>query len=1202
MECDDQTYSQTVIWVMWFNQNILKPMPISGTCNGSATPQPSLTISQSSNSPVTAGQNVTFTDTVQNVGNANATHVSLSESMPGNASFVSATASTGSCSQGSTVTCSLGTFTPGETETVHVTFTTLGPGTVTSGAGVSSDQTSTVSDSHAATVIAASGVTYATVNDSGITPAAPSPALGSDMRFVIQGTTAHSIADASGFSLFSSGPLTPPTAYDYAYTVAGAFQATDSTTGATTMVQVTPANPANALELVPFSVPWATQPLPSGMVEDVQVLPPGTTTWVSWVKGGTGTSALYLPVQTGDYRFRARLRNPVSGFNTPFSIGNTTTVGPAPPPALTVTQGSNTPVTAGQTLTFTDTVQNTGSSTQTGVSLTETLPGNAAFGSATPSTGSCTTGTSITCSLGTLAAGSSATVSVTFTTLGPGTVSSPVSVSSDQGGTASDNQPATVNPAPGYTYETVNDSGITPLTPSVPYGSPMRFLIQGTAAHSIADSTGFNLFSSGPLAPPAAYDYTYTAAGGYAVTDSTTGATTTVEVPTTNLANASATVPFTVPWANLAPPSGDVEDVQVLTPGASSWADFVVGSSDTSAPYTALQTGTYQFRARLRNATSGTATDWSAPASTVVGAAPPPVVSVSQSSNTPVMAGQSVTFTDTVQNAGTGVQTGVTLTESLPGNAAFSMATASAGTCTRTTSVVCSLGTLAPGTSATVSVTFTTFGPGTVASPASVSSDQGATGSNSAPATVTAAPGYVYETVADSGITPSVPKIGFGSTMRFLIQGTTAHSIAETSLSLFSSGPLSPPASFDYTFTAAGGFPVVDSTTAATNTIQVLTGNPATGSATVPFQVPWATQAPPAGYAEDVQVMYPGASTWTTLLWGSTGTSLVFTPSDAGTYKFHARLRNLGTGAYSQWSFPSSTVVGAAPPPSMTVVQGSNTPVVAGQSLTFTDTVQNAGSGGQTGVTVTEGLPGNAAFVSATASTGSCATATSVVCSLGALAPGASAKVTVTFTTLGPGSVSSPVSISSDQGATGSDNEPATVTAAPGYVYETVSDTGISPAVPKIGFGTTMRFLIQGTASHSIADASPLALFSSGTLVPPSSFDYAFTAAGGYPVVDSTTGATTTIWVLTGNPATGSVGVPLSVSWATQFPPPGWGEDVQVMPPGASTWTTLAWGTSTTSLSYTPSTAGTYKFHARLRNLNTGQYSQYNFPSATTVN
>jgi hypothetical protein len=56
------------------------------------------------------------------------------------------------------------------------------------------------------------------------------------------------------------------------------------------------------------------------------------------------------------------------------------------------------------------------------------------------------------------------------------------------------------------------------------------------------------------------------------------------------------------------------------------------------------------------------------------------------------------------------------------------------------------------------------------------------------------------------------------------------------------------------------------------------------------------------------------------------------------------------------------------------------------------------------------------------------------------------------------------------------------------------------------------------------------------------------------------------------------------------------------MYPGASTWTTLLWGTSTTSLSFTPPTAGTYKFHARLRNLTTGVYSQYSFPSSTTVN
>jgi plastocyanin len=37
MECDDVTYApQTVIWVMWFNQNILKPLPINGTCDQAA--------------------------------------------------------------------------------------------------------------------------------------------------------------------------------------------------------------------------------------------------------------------------------------------------------------------------------------------------------------------------------------------------------------------------------------------------------------------------------------------------------------------------------------------------------------------------------------------------------------------------------------------------------------------------------------------------------------------------------------------------------------------------------------------------------------------------------------------------------------------------------------------------------------------------------------------------------------------------------------------------------------------------------------------------------------------------------------------------------------------------------------------------------------------------------------------------------------
>jgi uncharacterized repeat protein (TIGR01451 family) len=327
LECDDQTYApQTVIWVMWFNQNVLKPLPIAGACAGPPPPPPELSVVQSSDSPVTAGQTLDFTDTVHNAGPGIETNVSLSQTMPSNAALLSATPSAGSCTPGATLTCSLGTLAPGGTVTVDVAFTTFGPGAVESPVKVSSDQTPQVTDDEPGTVNPAAGVTYVTVGDSAITPASPMPSLGGSVRFLIQGTAPHSIADNSGLGLFSSGPLTPPTAFDYSFPASGAYSVVDSTTGHTATVQVATGNPPTGSVNVPFTVSWATQFLPSGTVEDVQILVPGSTTWATFAHSTVALSQSYTPNKTGTYKFRARLHNTITGKATAYGTGNSTRV------------------------------------------------------------------------------------------------------------------------------------------------------------------------------------------------------------------------------------------------------------------------------------------------------------------------------------------------------------------------------------------------------------------------------------------------------------------------------------------------------------------------------------------------------------------------------------------------------------------------------------------------------------------------------------------------------------------------------------------------------------------------------------------------------------------------------------------------------------------------------------------------------------
>ncbi|HYC88664.1 MAG TPA: SBBP repeat-containing protein [Thermoanaerobaculia bacterium] len=68
------------------------------------------------------------------------------------------------------------------------------------------------------------------------------------------------------------------------------------------------------------------------------------------------------------------------------------------------------------------------------------------------------------------------------------------------------------------------------------------------------------------------------------------------------------------------------------------------------------------------------------------------------------VAGQDGTFTITVTNSGPAAASGVTVTDTLPAGAAFVSATPSQGSCSGTTTVTCTLGTLNNGASATITL------------------------------------------------------------------------------------------------------------------------------------------------------------------------------------------------------------------------------------------------------------------------------------------------------------------------------------------------------------------------------------------------------------------------------------------------------------------------------------------------------------------
>jgi len=89
--------------------------------------------------PVAAGGTLTYTIQVKNLGANDATAVVVTDKLPNELNFISASASSGSCQQqGHTVTCDLGTVLAGDTATVTIRAKPTKAGTISNTASVRS--------------------------------------------------------------------------------------------------------------------------------------------------------------------------------------------------------------------------------------------------------------------------------------------------------------------------------------------------------------------------------------------------------------------------------------------------------------------------------------------------------------------------------------------------------------------------------------------------------------------------------------------------------------------------------------------------------------------------------------------------------------------------------------------------------------------------------------------------------------------------------------------------------------------------------------------------------------------------------------------------------------------------------------------------------------------------------------------------------
>lgn len=159
----------------------------------------------------------------------------------------------------------------------------------------------------------------------------------------------------------------------------------------------------------------------------------------------------------------------------------------------------------------------------------------------------------------------------------------------------------------------VTNSGYSPKVVTVPLGTAARWTFTSTSLQSATDSSGMALWDSGPLSSGAVFDFVFVGAGMYSYTSSTSTRIGTVRVPMSVApTTGTRTSTFTVTWASATAPPGYVYDVQLQRPGRAwvTWKNAVTTASTAYVPDGT--TGTYSFRARLRNVATSKASAYSA--------------------------------------------------------------------------------------------------------------------------------------------------------------------------------------------------------------------------------------------------------------------------------------------------------------------------------------------------------------------------------------------------------------------------------------------------------------------------------------------------------------------------------------------------------------------------------------------------------------
>jgi uncharacterized repeat protein (TIGR01451 family) len=324
--------------------------------------------------------------------------------------------------------------------------------------------------------------------------------------------------------------------------------------------------------------------------------------------------------------------------------------------------GSPAVVNTGQQVTYTATITNRGPGAASTAGFQDVIPGGTTLVSTSPSQGSCSGNPTIVCSLGTLNTGAAATVSIVVTTT--------------QSGHVTDRGWISTNPPGDWRHEREVTTIVRDLKADLDFhlvGSPSSV----NAGQQVTYTAKIGNHGSGPAATVAFQDL---------IPDRTTLASVT---PSQGSCSGSPTI---------------VCNLGALNAGAAATVTIVV---------TTTQSGHVTDRGWISTNPPG---DWrhERDVTTAVRDLKADLDFHLIGSPSSVNTGQQVTYTATIGNHGSGTASNAGFQDVIPGKVTLVSVTPSQGSCSGNPTIVCNLGSLAPGATATVTIVVATTQPGSI--------------------------------------------------------------------------------------------------------------------------------------------------------------------------------------------------------------------------------------------------------------------------------------------------------------------------------------------------------------------------------------------------------------------------------------------------------------------------------------------------------